>query len=448
MFRFLNAGRLVFNRALEHRIKSWRRRGESVTLYQQQVMLTRWRDRMKWIRLVPAQVERDALRRVDRGMKAFFRRVKAGQTPGFPRFKSRDRWRSFEVLQPGKYLRDRNKVHVPGIGSMRYRGMQPFCGAIKGIRVVRKARGWYVQLIVDNGPVPEKKPVRRSIGIDVGLTTFATLSDGTKINNPRWYRSSQRKLRFLQRIVSRRKAVNRVARFHERIADSRRGWIHQQTRRLVNEFDLIAVENLNIKGLSRTRLSKSILDAAWGEFIWQLSYKAESAGASLVKVNPRGTSQECSACGRTVPKTLSDRIHSCSCGYVACRDVNAAKNILLRWIPPEVTHGKCILAGSDSSARRSTLNREDPRYGDSIATYPELKSPYNGKRGRTRFLSTKKKGCLSRGDWADDAQTAFASIEARTQKIHDAYMAAVASGNREQSALLASVYRKHHASRK
>jgi len=369
LYRFLRVGRWVYNQALEQRIKAYNRRSESITYNDQQALLTGWRDRMEWLRLVPAQIERDALRRVDRGMKAFFRRVKAKETPGFPRFKSCDRWRSFEVLQPGKYLRDGSKVHVPGVGPMRYRGMQPFEGAIKGVRVIRKPSGWYVQLIVDTGPPPDERDIQTAIGIDVGLTHFCTLSDGTKVENPRWYRASQHRLRFLQRRVSRRlkgsnrrrRAVQQVQLHHERVGNKRRDWTHKLSRHLINEFDMIAVENLNVKGLARTRLAKSIYDAAWTQFFGQIRSKAENAGCLFVEVDPRNTSQECSACGRVVPKTLSDRVHRCGCGYVADRDENAAKNVLARAIPQvlrESTRGECTSAGGASASRRGTLNRE------------------------------------------------------------------------------------------
>jgi len=342
--RFLRVSCWVYNQALEHRIKSYKRRGESVSLYSQQALLTHWRGRMDWLKCVPVEVERDALRRIDWGMRAFFRRVKNGQKPGFPRFRSHRRYRSFEVLSLGKYLRDGNRVYVSGIGLMKYRGMQEFEGRIKGIRVLQKARGWFVQLIVDDGlPSKERRKCDRCVGIDLGLTSFATLSNGEKIENPRWYQSSQRYLRKLSRRASRtkkgsnrrRKAYEKVARFHERIADIRRDWIHKITRRLIDEYDLIAVEDLDIEGMSRSRLSKSISDVAWGQFLRILEYKAASAGVTVVRVDPRGTSQECSECGRIVPKELSDRVHSCSCGYTACRDVNAARNILNR--VPRVT---------------------------------------------------------------------------------------------------------------
>lgn len=194
LLRFLNVTRWIFNRALEHRIKAYKRRRESIGYSVQQSLLTKWRSRIERIAAVPVHIERDALRRVERGMQSFFRRVKAGQKPGFPRFKSRLRWRSFEVLHPQKYLRDNDRVYIPGVGPVKYRGMMGFVGAIKGLRVIRRECGWYVQLIVDDGPKPAARPIERRIGIDVGLASFATLSDGTKFDNPRWYRAGQRRL--------------------------------------------------------------------------------------------------------------------------------------------------------------------------------------------------------------------------------------------------------------
>lgn len=370
LLRFMDVSRWVYNKALEHRIKAYKRRGESPSLYSQQILLTQWRSRISRIGSVPAQIERDALRRVDRGMTAFFLRCKAGaKRRGFPNFKSRNRWRSFEVLQPGKYLRAGHRIHVPGLGSIKYRGLRKFNGTIQGIRVIHKASGWYVQLIVKTAATSSlKRDCARAVGIDVGLTSFATLSSGEQVANPRWHQRSLRQLCFLQRIVSRRKkgsgrrrrAIGRVARLHERIANGRSQWIHKLTKRLVESYDLIAIEDLNIKGLAQGRLSKSILDAAWAIFAFQLAYKAEIAGSQLIRVDPRGTSQECSACGATVQKTLSDRIHKCPCGYIADRDVNAARNILRRATTPEVTRGECTLAGGGTvkTPRRGTLNRE------------------------------------------------------------------------------------------
>jgi putative transposase len=176
------------------------------------------------------------------------------------------------------------------------------------------------------------------VGIDLGLKAFLVTSDGESVEPPRYYRESEKKLRRAQRSVSRkkkgsgrrRKARARVARLHEKTANQRRDFHHKQARKLVNSHGLIVHEALNVKGMPRTRLAKSTHDAGWASFLNILSYKAEEAGTRVISVNPANTTQTCSSCGR-IPearKTLSDRMHACPCGFVADRDVNAARNIL------------------------------------------------------------------------------------------------------------------------
>src|SRR3990167_2275902 len=331
----------VYNRALEQRIKAYKRRGESATLYSQFAMLTVWRERMPRLKSAPFAFQRDALRRVERGMQAFFRRIKAGERKaGFPRFRPHRRYNSLECLDTQKFVRPGDFIHVPKLGLVKFRaGNQSFRGTQKLLRIIRRATGWYAQVLIDDGkPAPEKRPVESSIGVEVGLNTFAALSNGERIDNPRWGRKSTRKLRSAQRRLSRtqkrsrnrRKAVARVRRVHEKVAAQRKDFCHQHSRLLVNRFDLIAVEKLNIKGLARTRLAKSILDAAWGQFIAQLTYKAEYAGRQLVAVDPRGTSQTCPDCGAVKKKSLSERTHECTCGLTCDRDHAAASVVLLR----------------------------------------------------------------------------------------------------------------------
>jgi putative transposase len=202
-----------------------------------------------------------------------------------------------------------------------------------------KAGKWFAQVVADDGQSPPAlQPVKSAIGIDVGLTSFATLSTGEKVENPRFYRKMERKLARQQRSVSRkvkgssnrRKAVRRLQGIHAGIADARNNFTHHLSKMIVRTNQLIAVEALVIRAMVRGRLSKSILDAAWGQFIFQLTYKAEEAGCQVVKGNPRGTSQECSNCGEIVAKDLSVRVHKCSCGLTLDRDHNAAINILQR----------------------------------------------------------------------------------------------------------------------
>lgn len=328
----------TYNRALEHRTKAYKRRNEQTTLFTQMKMLTSWRRSMARMKAVPCQALRDALRRVDRGMQGFFRRIKSGKKPGFPRFKSHVRYNSMEFLASERYVRSANLLRIPKLGLVRFRaGNRTIPAEQKLLRIIRRASGWYAQVLVEI-----VSPVRGNhgppVGIDVGLETFATLSNNQRIENPRWLRRSERKLRALQRRLSRRrkgsrrrkKAVIAIQRQHERVAAQRGNFCHQHSRRIVNQYSLIAVEKLNIKGMVRSRLAKSILDAAWGTFTNQLRYKAEEAGSKFVSVNPRNTSRECPVCGTIKPKKLSEREHRCACGYATSRDHAAAQVILAR----------------------------------------------------------------------------------------------------------------------
>jgi putative transposase len=326
----------IYNRALEARIKTYEATKKPLSLYDQQVELTQWRKEER-IAGCPSEFERDALRRLDRGMRAFFQRLKLGQKPGFPRFRSWQRYASMECLYARNYLRG-SRILVPGIGLVPGRGFhQDASGKQKSIRIIKRASGWYAQILCER-TLPVVPITGPAIGIDVGLESFATLSTGEEIENPRFFRKSEKKLKRLQRRLSRKKkgsqnrkkAVKKLARQHEKIKAQRQDFAHQLSRRLINRFGLIAVEDLNIKGLAKTKLAKSILDAAWGQFLFYLTYKAEEAGKRVVKVDPRGTSQTCPSCGEIQKKVLSDRTHRCPCGLVLDRDHAAALVILDR----------------------------------------------------------------------------------------------------------------------
>ena len=329
----------TYNRALEHRIKAWKRRRESVTFNKQSALLTVWRSRVGDLASAPVEIERDALRRVDRGMRAFFRRCKTGEAPGFPRFRPHQRYNSMEFLDLAKYVIGSN-VRIPKLGKVRARGIGRVVGEQRFLRVIRRASGWYAQVVCEDGiDAPVKRPIVNSVGIDVGLTTFAALSNGETFPAPRFAERSRKRVRGIQRRVSRRvkgsqgrrKAVDRLRRVYERIFSQRRNFAHQLGTDLVRRFDMIAVEDLNVKGLARSKLARSVNDAAWSIFTAQLERKAERAGVTVVRVDPRGTSQECPSCGRVAKKQLSERAHSCkSCGLVLDRDVAAARVILAR----------------------------------------------------------------------------------------------------------------------
>lgn len=338
--RWLGTCCWVYNQALEMRIKGYKRRGKTITYNYQQAWLGAIRKRIQSIKECPSCFERDALRRLDRGMCSFFRRCKAGKAPGFPRFRSRKRYNSMEYLAPATYLRD-GRFLIPKLGEIRCRGPLVLPGTQKGFLLTRKATGWYVRVIIDTG-VP-KKPSdftdgMTAVGVDVGLKVFATFSNGENVANPRFYQASQAKGRGLHRRVSRRKkgsnryakAVIAMARHHEKTAGQRSSFCHQVSTALVRKYDLIGVEKLNVAGMKRSRFGKAISDVSWATFTKMLVVKAEDAGRRVIFVNARYTSQTCPNCGNVKPKKISERTHSCSCGLVCDRDHAAARVILAR----------------------------------------------------------------------------------------------------------------------
>jgi putative transposase len=225
---------------------------------------------------------------------------------------------------------------IPKLGSITLKVSRDITGNPKAVCVKRLGKKWSVSVTCDIGPAPAKIPVSKAVGIDLGLASFITLSDGSEVDNPRWVRQHEDRIARANRALARKQKRSRnrirsrevLRRPHQRAADARRNFIHHISKWLIVNYDLIAYENLNIKGMVRSNLAKSILDAAWGELVWQLSYKAESAGRWAIPVNPKGTSIRCSACGADVPKTLAMRRHECSCGPSLGRDHNAALNVL------------------------------------------------------------------------------------------------------------------------
>jgi putative transposase len=284
------------------------------------------------------------LRRLDKSFSAFFRRLKSGKTPGFPRFKGRNRFKSIEFTYgDGCKLRQdngRSSFYVQNVGVMKmcYHRRIPADAALKHVVIKKNNNRWYACLMLEfsERPIPPRTE-NKAIGIDVGLKSLLALSDGTLIENPRWFRESQAKLGVLQRKASRRvkgsnrrrKAYEEVAELHEHVANQRRDFFHKTTKVLVDEYSLIGIEDLTLAFMNRNRsLSLSSHDAGFGEFRQLLTYKAENAGTLVIVVNPAYTSQVCSKCGTIVEKDLSVRVHKCDCGLEIDRDVNAAINIL------------------------------------------------------------------------------------------------------------------------
>jgi putative transposase len=315
----------LYNAGLQERRDAYRLERKSVRYIEQANQLPEIKEIRPELNDIHSQVLQDVVRRLDKAFQAFFRRVKEHKgKAGFPRFKSRKRYDSFTYTQSGFALKD-SKLRLSKIGDVRIKLHRPIDGKVKTLTVTRSATGkWYACFSVEvkTQPLPEN---HKAVGIDVGLASFATLSTGEQISNPRFFRSDEKALAQAQRQKKRKVA----ARVHERIRFRRNNFAHQLSHALVSMFGLIVFEDLNIKDMIRNRrLSKSIQDAAWNQLIRYTTYKAADAGRAVRAVDPCGTSQRCSACGAVVRKALSQRIHDCSCGLTLDRDVNAARNIL------------------------------------------------------------------------------------------------------------------------
>ncbi len=326
----------LYNMALQQRRDVWKSHRKSFSLYDQQKQLTELRGGVEEYAAFPAAIQRDPLRRLDRAFKAFFRRIKSEEKPGFPRFRSRDRYDSFTVSKGG-FSYDNGTIRVVRLGAFRVKTGFRIKGDPLELHVKRCGEKWTAHLVCDLGEAPAKIAVSAAIGIDLGLTTLATLSDGTEIENPRWTRQGEERLADANRALSRKlkgsknrvKARERLRRVHQRIAGLRSFYLTSVAKQLVGRYDLIAHEDLKIRNMTRSNLAKSILDAAWAQLIWRLQCEAEKAGKWVVPVDPRNTTKTCSACGELVPKKLSQRQHDCpKCGLSLGRDVNAALNIL------------------------------------------------------------------------------------------------------------------------
>jgi putative transposase len=324
----------LYNAAVEQRRNEWRRSRRLVSRAAQFRELTDIRAHRLGPPGMSCHAMRDPLRRVDLAFAAFFRRLKSADTPGFPRFRS---WRRYDSLSSDAWTLKSSRVVLPGIGHMKVRWHRqlPTGARVRTVTVRRRVRHWYVGFSLDL-PRPTPKPsTGKAVGIDLGVSTFAALSTGELLGGPRAFRSARRRLRNLQRVASRRvrgsrrrqKARLMVSRLHERIRYLRRDHAFKMANDLVGRFDVFYVEALNVRGLCRGMLAQDIHDQAWGAFLRILTDKAAEAGRSVVALDPRNTSQTCSACGAQVPKPLAERWHRCACGYQADRDVNAARNI-------------------------------------------------------------------------------------------------------------------------
>jgi putative transposase len=286
-----------------------------------------------------SQTGQEIAHRVEDGIWRYVKLRKAGNTKvGFPRFKSIDRMRSLHYPQFGFSLDEKLKVNPFGeLPIVRHREIK---GKIKTLSLKREASGkWFACFAVEETPIIKASNGKPRVGIDLGLETLATLSDESKIKNPRLVRRHEEKVAFFSRQLSkkkkgsinRRKAKKRLAIEHEKLGNTRTDFLHKKTTNLVNSYSFIAMEDLASQELAEKNYGKSINDAGWGELASMLRYKAESAGCKVVFVNPEGTTKECCICGSMRDMPLSERTYLCdSCGNHMDRDLNAARNILKR----------------------------------------------------------------------------------------------------------------------
>lgn len=344
-----------YNELLAERKTAYEERGETIGKYEQLRRVKDHKVANPWAKEVHSHVLQVVVADLDRAFQAFFRRVKAGQTAGYPRFRSRTRFASFGFKELGNGFKlDGRRLRITGIGRIAVRWHRKLEGSIKTLRLIKKASGWYACFSVEYAAQP-LAPTGQDVGVDVGIASLLTTSDGDKTPKQEWYRREQKKLRVLQRRVARRskggtnrrKAVVALQRQHERIGNQRKDFLNKQAHTLIERYDRIAVEALRISNMVKNRhLAKSILDAGWGYFIGRLHSKAEEAGRVVVEVDPAYTSKDCSQCGyRFEHLTLKDRWLDCpKCGLSLDRDHNAAINIRkraghVRWTASSSTDG-------------------------------------------------------------------------------------------------------------
>jgi len=340
MQKSLDACRWVYNQTLAARKDAWEQREESLSHYDTINILPNWKKEHPFLLDAYSQSLQDACTRVDLAFQAFFRRMKSGEKPGYPRFKGQFRYDSFTYPQTGFDLLDNGRLRLSKIGEVKIKFHRPIDGIIKRLTIRRDGVGnWYACFSCE----AERKPlphIDTAIGVDVGLSSFATYSNGQKISNPRFFRKEEKALKRARRRLSkvekdaperakRRKVLSHI---HKHIANKRRDFAHKLSRQLVNSFGVIAFEKLEVVEMMSGNwrsMNRSISDVAWRQFVQFVAYKAEDAGRDFVQVDPRNTSKMCSRCGQLVEKDLSDRVHNCPfCGLSLDRDHNAAINIL------------------------------------------------------------------------------------------------------------------------
>lgn len=336
--RHIGACRFVYNLSLEHKIKAYNTEKKTLTRFDLNNELPQLKSENEWLKEVNSQSLQRANENLDSAFKRFFREKK-----GFPKFKSRKNPVQSFGLQNYKVDVDNNCIRLPKIGWIKTKFGRMFEGVLKRATVSKTATGkFFISILVDDGketPNKESFGYDSTIGIDVGIKHFATLSDGTKVDNPKFLKSSISRLKILQQRLSRKvkgsknrdKARQKVALHHEHIANQRKDFLHKLTTKLVSENQAIAVETLNVRGMMKNHcLAQAIGDVSWSEFFRQLDYKCEWYGKTLLHIGRFAPSSKiCNVCGSINSNLkLSDREWTCKeCKTIHDRDINAAINI-------------------------------------------------------------------------------------------------------------------------
>ncbi|MFL5704273.1 MAG: RNA-guided endonuclease InsQ/TnpB family protein [Ktedonobacteraceae bacterium] len=383
----LDRARELYNAALQERRDAYRLCRVSISYNQQAAQLPEIKELRPEYHDIHSQVLQDVLRRVKKAYDHFFRRIKEGKAPGYPRCQGSGRYDSFTYPQAGFSLTEDNRVCLSKIGTIKVKmpkgkKANPPQGSMKTCIIKREGQHWFIVFTCEVEQEIVYHPVLEAVGIDLGLLHFATLSDGSTIENPHHLRTSEQKLKKLQEALARkkrgskrrRKAAQRVGKAHRHIRNQRKDFHHKQARKLVTACQVIVFEKLQPANMSRrpkpkqdeatgqylpngasakAGLNKSILDAGWGQFQQICKNKAECAGSRVLFVSPKYTSQMCSGCGAIVQKELEERRHTCSCGCSLDRDHNAAINILRLGLQALETESRARTERSEDAPLRS-----------------------------------------------------------------------------------------------
>jgi putative transposase len=374
MARLLETHRRLYNDALAERKAAYETEKHTVRYGEQSARLKETRRIDPSLAATNFSSCQATLRRLDHSFAGFFRRLKNGEAPGYPRFKGRSRFHTVEFPAYGDGCRwDGNRVHFQYVGAVKIKLHRTVEGRIKTVSFTREADGWHVIFSCELPDRQIKPSLAPPVGIDMGLKSFLVTSDGETVESPRFYRVAQKKLRRAQRSVARkkkgganrRKAMWHTAKLHQHVANQRKDFHYKTALSLVQRYGTVAHEDLNVQGIARTRLAKSTLDAGCSQFLGILGHKAAEAGVRVVAVNPANTTQTGSRCGclPRVPLRLCDRVYHCSfCGQICDRDLNAARNALYlaRTEPLGGNQEGCLMDGPRSPRRKA---RESSQHG-------------------------------------------------------------------------------------